>query len=94
MKIIPIFIELCKNLRIIFLRNKSSDFQKGCLIATVILEIATENDRIQKVCSSIYLKRQNLLSSFLQRSEIKEDQVKSISILLLAVVEGITLPTN
>ncbi|EKR63302.1 transcriptional regulator, TetR family [Leptospira weilii str. 2006001853] len=65
-----------------------SGFQKGCPIATVVLEIAAENDRIQKVCSSIYLKWQNLLSSSLQRSEMKEDQVKSVSILLLAVIEG------
>ncbi|ABJ80151.1 TetR/AcrR family transcriptional regulator [Leptospira borgpetersenii serovar Hardjo-bovis] len=42
----------------------------------------------QKGCSSIYLKWQNLLSTFLQRSEMKEDQVKPVSILLLAVIEG------
>ncbi|MBE8362745.1 TetR/AcrR family transcriptional regulator [Leptospira borgpetersenii] len=65
-----------------------SGFQKGCPIATVVLEIAAESDRIQKVCSSIYFKWQNLLSAFLQRSEMKEDQVKPVSILLLAVIEG------
>ncbi|AYV55679.1 TetR/AcrR family transcriptional regulator [Leptospira kmetyi] len=66
----------------------ASGFQKGCPIATVVLEVAADNDRIQKVCSVTYLKWQNLLSTLLQKSGMEESRVEPVSILLLAAVEG------
>ncbi|TGM10178.1 TetR/AcrR family transcriptional regulator [Leptospira barantonii] len=66
----------------------ASGFQKGCPIATVVLEVAADNDRIQKVCSITYLKWQNLLSTLLQKSGMEESKVEPVSILLLAAVEG------
>lgn len=66
----------------------ASGYQKGCPIATVVLEVAADNDRIQKVCSITYLKWQNLLSTLLQKSGMEENRVEAVSILLLAAVEG------
>ncbi|MDV6235623.1 TetR/AcrR family transcriptional regulator [Leptospira ellisii] len=65
-----------------------SGFQKGCPIATVVLEVAAENDRIQKVCSDTYHKWENLVSSLLHKNGIEEKRSRSIALLLLSSIEG------
>lgn len=67
---------------------EESGFQKGCPIATVVLEIAAENDRIQKVCSETYSRWQNLLQALLLKSGMEESRVESVAVLVLATVEG------
>ncbi|MCG6169421.1 TetR/AcrR family transcriptional regulator [Leptospira sp. FAT2] len=66
----------------------NSGFQKGCPIATVVLEVAADNDRIQKVCSTTYQNWQNLIQALLHRSGMEEERVESVAILLLSAVEG------
>ncbi|TGK33431.1 TetR/AcrR family transcriptional regulator [Leptospira gomenensis] len=65
-----------------------SGFQKGCPIATVVLEVAAENDRIQKVCSETYRKWENLVSSLLMKSGIDGPRSRSVALLLLSSIEG------
>ncbi|MBM9500919.1 TetR/AcrR family transcriptional regulator [Leptospira sp. 201903071] len=67
---------------------EESGFQKGCPIATVVLEVAADNDRIQKVCSETYSRWQNLLQNLLLKSGMEESRIESVAILVLAAVEG------
>ncbi|MBM9579455.1 TetR/AcrR family transcriptional regulator [Leptospira sp. 201903070] len=67
---------------------EESGFQKGCPIATVVLEVAADNDRIQKVCSETYFGWQTLLQNLLLKSGLEESKVESLATLVLASIEG------
>lgn len=43
-----------------------SDFEKGCPIATVALEVSTNNEKLRNVCSDVFNSMQGRLAAFLR----------------------------
>jgi TetR/AcrR family transcriptional regulator, lmrAB and yxaGH operons repressor len=67
---------------------ESTQFQKGCPIATVALEEAANNDLIQAAAQSIYQSWRNQITEFVLKIGYEPDQAASIAFLTLTVIEG------
>lgn len=66
----------------------SSSFQKGCPIATVILEEAARNDVIQRTSQTIYQGWQAQIAAFLQSKGYSEQRSREFALFSLSVIEG------
>jgi TetR/AcrR family transcriptional regulator, lmrAB and yxaGH operons repressor len=73
-----------------FLINQfeTTQFQKGCPIATVALEEAASNDLIQRAAQSIYQSWRTQIADFLVKIGYSAEQAASIAFLTLTVIEG------
>ena len=54
-----------------------SNFQKGCPIATVALEVSSINEKIRAVCSEVFITMQGRLSAFLRLAKESNPQQKA-----------------
>jgi TetR/AcrR family transcriptional regulator, lmrAB and yxaGH operons repressor len=67
---------------------ETTQFQKGCPIATVALEEAASNDLIQEAAQSIYQSWREKITAFLTKIGYSTEQAASIAFLTLTVIEG------
>ncbi|HEX2619170.1 MAG TPA: TetR/AcrR family transcriptional regulator [Phototrophicaceae bacterium] len=67
---------------------ESSQYQKGCPIATVALEQAAHNDTIQSTAQAVYRAWQAQIAAFLIRIGYTTEQAQSIALFSLTVIEG------
>lgn len=65
---------------------EKSNFQHGCPIATVALDVSAHHEEIRKVCQQIYLDWQEGLSQYLSSRAISKPMEKSK--LFFTMVEG------
>ena len=71
-----------------------SSFRRGCPIATVALEAAAENPRIQQACSEVYTSWISLLRAALIGFGFGADKAERLSEILLCSVEGALVLTR
>jgi TetR/AcrR family transcriptional repressor of lmrAB and yxaGH operons len=69
-------------------RLRDSDYQRGCPIATVALETASDNERIRKVCEEVFNGWQATLTSVLTGAGIAEAEASALATFVLSSYEG------
>ncbi|WP_439680585.1 TetR/AcrR family transcriptional regulator [Embleya sp. MST-111070] len=74
-------------LRLLGDRLEASDWLKGCPVATVALETAATNDRLQQACSEVYTSWEAILRARLADHPDADD----LAVTILALVEGALL---
>lgn len=67
---------------------ESTNFQKGCPIATVALEEAANNDLIQAAAQEIYQSWRDQITAFALKLGYGQAQAESIAFLTLTMIEG------
>jgi TetR/AcrR family transcriptional regulator, lmrAB and yxaGH operons repressor len=67
---------------------KKSDFTRGCPVATVTLEAATESDALRTVCSDFYDEWRSIIARKLEASGRTATDAESLATLVLASIEG------
>jgi TetR/AcrR family transcriptional repressor of lmrAB and yxaGH operons len=67
---------------------ESTNFQKGCPIATVTLEEAANNDLIQAAAQEIYRGWQEKIDAFAIGLGYEAEQAASIAFVTLSTIEG------
>jgi TetR/AcrR family transcriptional regulator, lmrAB and yxaGH operons repressor len=67
---------------------KKSDFTRGCPVATVTLEAATESDALRTVCSDFYDEWRGIIARKLEASGRRATDAESLATLVLASIEG------
>ena len=55
----------------------TSNYQKGCPIATVALEVSSNNEKIRNICSEVFLSMQGRLAAFLRLANENNPQQKA-----------------
>jgi TetR/AcrR family transcriptional repressor of lmrAB and yxaGH operons len=66
----------------------ASDFQRGCPIATVALDAATESTTIREACADGYSHWQALVADYLVRQGISAARAAELATVVLASIEG------
>lgn len=69
-------------------RLKTSDFQKGCPLATVTLEVAATSDAIQSVSRTIFRAWQARIEQLLVASNWSPARASAMALFALSAVEG------
>jgi TetR/AcrR family transcriptional repressor of lmrAB and yxaGH operons len=69
-------------------RLHTSDFQKGCPVATVTLEIAATSDPIQQACRSVYRGWQVRIEQLLIASGWSPTRAPAMALFALSAIEG------
>ena len=77
---------LCAIINVLIEEMERSDFQHGCPIATVALDVSAHNEEIRKVCQQIYIDWQEGLSQYLSSREVSNAMEKSK--LFFTMIEG------
>jgi|SRR5689334_13808246 len=70
---------------------ESSQFTKGCPLATVALEQAATSDALHRVCSATYGRWQAAIAARLERDGHARERAESLAGFLLATIEGALL---
>ncbi len=70
---------------------QTSDFRKGCPVATVAMETAATSDRLRQACEQVYASWFALVEARLSESGIEPAAAKSWTTLVWAAVEGALL---
>lgn len=65
-----------------------SDFTKGCPVATVALETATENETIRVACDDVYEKWRQGIASALHGWGVQEERAEPLAALVLSSIQG------
>jgi TetR/AcrR family transcriptional repressor of lmrAB and yxaGH operons len=68
---------------------EQSNFEKGCPVATITLELAGENARIQEACARAYAGWQDGIEAMLVRGDVANE--RPLAELLLMTLEGALL---
>lgn len=69
-------------------RLRDSDYQRGCPIATVALETASDNERIRQVCEEVFNGWQVTLAQVFTGAGIREGDAGSLATFVLSSYEG------
>jgi TetR/AcrR family transcriptional repressor of lmrAB and yxaGH operons len=69
-------------------RLRDSDYEAGCPIATVSLEIASLNEAIRAVCEQVFTRWQVTLAGVLGRAGIPDDAAARLAVFVLSTYEG------
>ena len=69
-------------------RLRDSDYQRGCPIATVALETASDNERIRKVCEGVFNGWQTTLADVFVGAGIGEADATPLATFVLSSYEG------
>ena len=69
-------------------RLQTSDFQKGCPLATVTLETAAISDPIQQACRNIYHTWQTRIEQLLVASGWSSTRAPTMALFALSAIEG------
>ncbi|BDA80620.1 TetR family transcriptional regulator [Leptospira kobayashii] len=72
-------------------RILKSNYAKGCPIATTALETASENNLVNKTCSTIFTSWADKLSLYLQHNKVQAKKAKELSYSILSLWEGAVL---
>jgi len=72
-------------------RMQSSQYAKGCPLATVALEVAASHDALQGVCADAYLGWQQVLAARLISEGRSPASAEELSSSVLALIEGALL---
>ena len=72
-------------------RLQTSDFQKGCPMATVALEIAATSDLVQNACRNAYRAWQTRIEHLLIASGCSPTRAPAMALFALSAVEGALL---
>ncbi len=67
---------------------QTSDYRKGCPIATVILETAAQNDALQSTAQAIYREWQTEIADFLVKAGWLDERAAALAQFALTVIEG------
>jgi TetR/AcrR family transcriptional repressor of lmrAB and yxaGH operons len=70
---------------------QSSQFTKGCPLATVALEQAATSDALHRVCSATYARWQAAVAARLERDGHPRERAEALAGLFLATIEGALL---
>ncbi|MGE0495309.1 MAG: TetR/AcrR family transcriptional regulator [Vulcanimicrobiota bacterium] len=70
---------------------EASDFQCGCPVATVALEVAATSEAVQTACSRAFEGAQKILSSNLVKAGYSEDEAANLANLMFTAFEGAML---
>ncbi len=65
-----------------------SDFQRGCPLATVALDAASESAMIQQACSDGYHSWHGTLVDYLVRQGLPIERADGLAVIMLAAIEG------
>lgn len=65
-----------------------SDFQRGCPLATVALDVAAESPVIREACSDGYLSWHGTLADYLARQGLPAERADGLATVVLATIEG------
>ena len=65
-----------------------SDFQRGCPLATVALDVAAESPVIREACSDGYLSWHGTLAEYLARQGLPTERADGLATVVLATIEG------
>jgi AcrR family transcriptional regulator len=69
-------------------RLHDSDFERGCPIATVALETASDNERIRKVCEDVFHSWQTTLAEVFTGAGIPAADAEPLATFVLSSYEG------
>jgi TetR/AcrR family transcriptional repressor of lmrAB and yxaGH operons len=69
-------------------RLRDSDYQRGCPIATVALETASDNERIRQVCEEVFNSWQVTLAKVLRDAGIADADASALATFVLSSYEG------
>ena len=69
-------------------RLHDSDYQRGCPIATVALETASDNERIRKVCEDVFHSWQTTLAEVFTGAGIAPADAEPLATFVLSSYEG------
>jgi TetR/AcrR family transcriptional repressor of lmrAB and yxaGH operons len=69
-------------------RLRDSDYQRGCPIATVALETASDNERIRQVCEEVFNGWQVTLAQVFTGAGIREADAGPLATFVLSSYEG------
>ena len=69
-------------------RLRDSDYQRGCPIATVALETASDNERIRQVCEEVFNGWQVTLAQVFTGAGIREGDAGPLATFVLSSYEG------
>ncbi|MDX2216046.1 MAG: TetR/AcrR family transcriptional regulator [Oculatellaceae cyanobacterium bins.114] len=69
----------------------SSDFRRGCPVATVAVEASATHDSLRQICEQIYREWFTLIQNRLQKSGFSADLAETWSMLILTSIEGALL---
>jgi TetR/AcrR family transcriptional repressor of lmrAB and yxaGH operons len=65
-----------------------SDFQRGCPLATVALDAASESEPIREACADGYSAWHEILTEYLAAQGLGKDRADELGTIVLAAVEG------
>ncbi len=65
-----------------------SGYKRGCPVATVVLEIASENDNIQQACRRVYLGWEEIITGALVENGLAAEQAPEMTGFILSTIEG------
>jgi TetR/AcrR family transcriptional repressor of lmrAB and yxaGH operons len=66
----------------------NSDFQRGCPLATVALEVASESELIRRSCVDSYDSWHDVLAEYFVAQGLSVDKAAGLSTVVLASIEG------
>lgn len=69
-------------------RLQTSDFQKGCPVTTVALEVAATSDPLQQACRAVYRSWQIRIEQLLIASGWSETRAPAMALFTLSALEG------
>jgi TetR/AcrR family transcriptional repressor of lmrAB and yxaGH operons len=69
-------------------RLRDSDYERGCPIATVALETASDNERIRQVCEDVFNDWRATLATVLADAGIAEPDASALATFVLSSYEG------
>jgi TetR/AcrR family transcriptional regulator, lmrAB and yxaGH operons repressor len=69
-------------------RLRESDYRRGCPIATVCLEVSSDNERIRTVCEQVFASWQETLARVFVKAGIAEVDAAPLATFVLSSYEG------
>ena len=69
-------------------RVRESDYRRGCPIATVCLEVSSDNERIRTVCEQVFASWQETLAGVFVKAGIAEVDAAPLATFVLSSYEG------
>jgi TetR/AcrR family transcriptional regulator, lmrAB and yxaGH operons repressor len=69
-------------------RLRDSNYERGCPIATVCLEVSSDNERIRKVCEEVFASWQQTLAQVFADAGIPAADAASLATFVLSSYEG------
>ncbi|HVV11682.1 TetR/AcrR family transcriptional regulator [Amycolatopsis sp.] len=65
-----------------------SDFQRGCPLATVALDAATESEPIRSACAGSYAGWHRMITDYLVRQGIEAERAEALGLVAISSIEG------